>query len=104
MPPEQTSNPAARVQPKPLSESERPAYAEAMRQTEAIFALEGMYPTEQDKAITAAILDGRVSPEQAREELMAYLRANKTGSGFIESREWAKQHCPMYPVSRGKRA
>lgn len=74
----------------PLAAEDRSAYAAAMEQTEAVFALEGMEPSEQDRAITAAILAGRVSPEQAREELLAYVTAHKTVKGFLESREWAQ--------------
>lgn len=75
--------------PAPLSPDQRPAYAAAIEQTEAIFALEGMAPTPQDKAIDAAILAGKVSPEQARDELLDYLKTHKTVKGFIGSRAWA---------------
>ena len=75
--------------PAPLAPEQRAAYAAAIAQTEAVFALEGMAPSEQDKAIDAAILAGRVSPEQAREELLTYVTAHKTVKGFIESRPWA---------------
>jgi hypothetical protein len=74
---------------EPLTPEQRGAYAAAIAQTEAVFALEDMGPTAQDKAIDAAILAGRVSPEQAREELLAYVIEHKTVNGFIESRPWA---------------
>lgn len=77
--------------PQPLPTEMRAAYAAAIQQTEAVFALEGMTPTAQDKAIDAAILAGKVSPEQAREELLTYVTAHKTVNGFIESRGWAVQ-------------
>ena len=72
-----------------LTAGERSAYAETIRQQEAIFALEGMHPTAQDKAIDAAVLAGRVSPEQALDELVAYAKEHKTVDGFYESRPWA---------------
>jgi hypothetical protein len=77
--------------PVPLTPEQRAAYAAAIEQTKAVFALEGMAPTSQDKAVDGAILAGRVSPEQAREELLAYVTAHKTVDGFIESRAWAVQ-------------
>ena len=82
---------SALTERSPLTPDERPAYAFAIEQSEAIFALEGLEPSPQDKAIDAAILAGRVSPEQAREELLDYVTAHKTVRGFIESRAWALQ-------------
>lgn len=73
----------------PLAPEQRAAYSAAIKQTEAVFALESMLPTAQDRAIDDAILAGRVSPERAREELKVYLAENKTMNGFIESRPWA---------------
>lgn len=81
------SDPA--VSPTPLLPEQLASYAAAIEQAEAVFALEGMAPTAQDKAIDAAILAGRVSPEQAREELLAYVTQHKTMDGFFESRAWA---------------
>ena len=77
------------TKPAPLAPEQRAAYAAAITQTEAVFALEGMAPSEQDKAITAAIAAGLVAPEQAREELLAYVLEHKTVRGFIDSRPWA---------------
>ena len=74
-----------------MSNAQRDAYASAITQVEAIFALEGMAPSEQDKAIDAAILAGVVTPERAREELLAYIVEHKTMDGFIASRSWAAQ-------------
>lgn len=73
----------------PLAPGQRGAYAAAIDQAEAIHALEDMAPSKQDKAIDAAILAGNVSPEQARDELLAYVTEHKTLTGFIESRSWA---------------
>lgn len=80
---------ADRVTLQPLRPEERAAYALTIQQTEAVMALEGMEPAAHDKAINAAILAGRVAPEQAREEFLAYVTQHKTISGFIESRDWA---------------
>jgi hypothetical protein len=84
-----TDRRAAVATPAPLSPEQRGAYAAAIAQTEAVFALEDMAPSPQDKAIDAAVLAGRVPPEQAREELLAYVTLHKTVRGFIESRPWA---------------
>jgi len=73
----------------PLLPEQRLAYGAAIVQSDAIFALEGMTPSAQDKAIDAAVLAGRVSPEQARQELCAHIVAHRTVRGFIESRSWA---------------
>ena len=75
--------------PAPLTPAQRAAYAMAIEQTEAIFALEGMSPSPQDKAINAAVLAGQVSPERAREESLSYQMTHKTLVGFIASRSWA---------------
>ena len=74
---------------EPLRPEERAAYALIIEQTEAVWALEDMRPSPQDKAIDAAVLDGRVSPEQAHDEFVAYVNEHKTVRGFIESRAWA---------------
>ena len=76
------------MKPEPLNVGRRAAYAAAIQQTEAIFALEGMAPSAQDNAINAATLAGQVSLEQAREELLEYVTTHKTSRGFIESRVW----------------
>ncbi|RRS01160.1 hypothetical protein EIP75_21530 [Aquabacterium soli] len=74
----------------PLVLADRAAYSIAAEQAEAVFALEDMAPSAQDKAITAAILAGKVSPEQAREELREYVIAHKSVAGFLESRSWGR--------------
>jgi DNA-binding XRE family transcriptional regulator len=88
-PQQATARRAAVATPTPLSPEQRVLYAAAMADTEAVFALEDMSPSPQDKAITAAIVAGLVAPEQAREELHAYVLEHKTVRGFIESRPWA---------------
>ena len=55
-----------------------------------MFSLDGLAPRSENRAIDAAIVAGRVTPQQVREEMVAYVIENKTMQGFIESREWAK--------------
>jgi hypothetical protein len=61
---------------------------ESIRQTDAIFALEGFEPDAQGRAIDAAVLAGRVTNAQAADELVAYVKEHKTAEGFVESRPW----------------
>ncbi|WP_201766176.1 antitoxin VbhA family protein [Verminephrobacter aporrectodeae] len=61
---------------------------EAIKQTDAIFALEGFEPTEQIRATDAAVLAGRVTFSQVADEVRDYAMKNKTLDGFIESRPW----------------
>lgn len=60
-----------------------------IRQTEAIFLLEGFKPTAQKRAIDEAILAGKVTYAEAIAEMNSYVREKKTLEGFIESRPWA---------------
>lgn len=60
----------------------------SIRQTDAIFALEGFEPTEQTRAIDAAVLSGRVTRTQVVKEMCDYAMQHKTTDGFIQSREW----------------
>ncbi|MDR2874929.1 MAG: antitoxin VbhA family protein [Methylobacillus sp.] len=62
---------------------------EAFKQTDAIFALEGFTPTDQKRAIDAAVLAGRVTLTQVIEEMREYAMRHKTTKGFIQSRAWA---------------
>jgi hypothetical protein len=62
---------------------------EAFKQTDAVFALEGFEPTEQTRAIDAAVLAGRITLAQVAEELNDYISEHKTVAGFIASRTWA---------------
>jgi hypothetical protein len=61
---------------------------EAIRQRDAIFALEGFAPTAQTRAIDAAVLAGRVTRTQVLEEMREYAMLHKTTDGFAESRDW----------------
>ena len=62
---------------------------EAIRQTDAIFALEGFETTDEMRAVDAAVLAGRITFGQAAEEMRDYAMEHKTMKGFVESRPWA---------------
>jgi hypothetical protein len=62
---------------------------EAIRQTDAIFAFEGFEPTEQSRAINAAVLSGRVTHAQAIAEMVEYFSTHKKVDHFIATRTWA---------------
>ena len=72
-----------------LTSLEKSSYREACIQTEAIFALEGLEPTAQSRLLDRDVLDGKVTPEQVKEELLAYVKQHKTVKGFYASRSWA---------------
>lgn len=58
------------------------AYAMAVEQTIAIFALEQMTPLPHDNFIATAIVAGKISPRRAHDELLAYIIKHKTVKGF----------------------
>ncbi|MDR0578088.1 MAG: antitoxin VbhA family protein [Candidatus Accumulibacter sp.] len=62
---------------------------DAIKQTDAIFALEGFEPTDEIRAIDAAVLAGRVTRAQVIEEMRDFAMQHKTTDGFIQSRAWA---------------
>ena len=64
---------------------------EAIRQTDAIMALEGFQPTDDMKIIQNAVLAGRITFKQAADELRDYVYLHKTSCGFVQSREWAME-------------
>jgi hypothetical protein len=64
-------------------------YQDATKQVDAIFAFEGFEPTEQRRAISAAVMAGRVTHDQAAKELKGYIIEHKTMEGFMLSRAWA---------------
>ncbi|MCW5230623.1 antitoxin VbhA family protein [Verminephrobacter eiseniae] len=72
-----------------MSPIEQVKFQKAIEQTDAIFALEGFKPTEQRKAIRAAVMAGRVTNEQAIKEMCEYAMQHKTIDGFVASRAWA---------------
>ena len=71
-----------------LTELEKVRYSEACVQTDAIFALEGFAPTEQSKILDQAILAGKVTPAQVKQEMVNYVNLHKTIDGFAASRAW----------------
>ena len=59
-------------------------------QVDAIHRLEGFEPTQLQKRLRKAILDGRVTSAQAAKEMSAYAAEHRTLEGFLESRSWFK--------------
>lgn len=72
-----------------MDTAERARMAETIRQTEAIWALDGFEPPPHSKAINEAMLEGRVTPSQMIAELKAYLHEHRTMDGFVSSRSWS---------------
>jgi len=66
---------------------------------DAIHRLEGFEPTELQKRLRIAILEGRVTSAQAAEEMSAYAAEHRTLEGFLESRSWSKDSAA---TDRGK--
>ena len=73
---------------RPMTYDERERLREVMRQTDAIFRLEGLEPTAMDRAMDAAVLAGRVTTAQLIEEMREYVMQYKSMDGFIQSRTW----------------
>ena len=71
-----------------LTAEKRKAIENSIKQSNAIFKLEGFEETEQTRKIDAAVLAGRVSRSQVVKELVEYAKQHKTTDGFIESRSW----------------
>ena len=63
-------------------------FGDALEQAQAISRLEGLEPDALTRAIHEAIVAGRVSSEQAVDELCEYAKNHQTLDGFIESRQW----------------
>lgn len=72
-----------------MSPSQQAKTLDAIAQTDAIFALEGFAPTDQIRAIDAAVLAGRVSYAQVAEEMKQYAQQHRGVDGFVASRPWA---------------
>lgn len=72
-----------------MSPSQTAKTLDAIVQTDAIFALEGFEPTDQVRAIDAAVLAGRISYAQVAQEMKQYTQQHKTVDGFVASRSWA---------------
>ncbi len=66
----------------PLTPEQQARYAVAIEQTEAIFALEYMAAGQHDEAIKVDILAGQISPEDAREQVLAHVLKYKSLDGF----------------------
>lgn len=71
-----------------LTAEKRKVIENSIKQSNAIFRLEGFEETEQTRKIDAAVLAGRVSRSQVVKELVEYAKQHKTTDGFIESRSW----------------
>lgn len=67
----------------PLTPEEQASYAVTVEQIEAIFALENMAPSAHDKAITAAVLSGQISLDDALVGVLAHLQKHKTLEGYL---------------------
>jgi hypothetical protein len=65
-----------------MTEAEIKELNDAIKQTDAIFALEGFEPTEQIHGIRAAVLAGRATYPQAIKKMCEYVTQNKTLDGF----------------------
>lgn len=65
---------------------------EAMKQVDAIFALEGFQPDRLSIAIDAAVFSGRITNGQAADEMVLYAKEHKSLDGFHESRDWLNEN------------
>ena len=63
----------------------------AIRQADAIAALENIQPTEMIRLTDKAVLAGRITFKQAADELRDYVAVHKTIDGFIQTRHWAME-------------
>ena len=68
---------------------------DAIRQADAIMALEGFQPTDEMKnemkIVQNAVLAGRVTFRQVADEMRDYVYLHKTIDGFIQTRQWAME-------------
>lgn len=69
---------------------ERSRIREAIKQGNAIMALEGFQPDALTNAIDMAVIAGRVTHGQAADEMASYAKEHKSLDGFLESRTWIK--------------
>ncbi|MBO4576626.1 MAG: antitoxin VbhA family protein [Neisseriaceae bacterium] len=63
----------------------------AIRQADAIMALEGFQPTDDMKIVQKAVLSGRTTFRQVINEMRDYVAIHKTIDGFIQTRQWAME-------------
>ena len=64
--------------------------ADAIKQGNAISALEGFQPDNLTKAIDEAVLAGRVTNRQAANEMASYAKEHKSLDGFSATRDWLR--------------
>lgn len=72
-----------------LTESEKLKMCEAIKQADAIHALEGFKKTEESRKMDDALIAGRVSSQQIIDEMIEFAKEHKSIDGFVESRMWA---------------
>ena len=63
----------------------------AIRQADAIMALEGFQATDDMKIVQKAVLSGRTTFRQVINEMRDYVAIHKTIDGFIQTRQWAME-------------
>ena len=62
---------------------------EAIKQADAIMALEGFQKTQLATKTDEAVLSGRATFKQVADEMVEYAKNHKNSDGFLESRQWA---------------
>ena len=62
---------------------------EAIKQADAIMALEGFKKTKLAIKTDEAVLAGQVTFKQVADEMVEYAKIHKNLDGFLESRQWA---------------
>jgi hypothetical protein len=62
---------------------------EAIRQSDAILALEGFLPSDLMRKADTAVLSGHMTRAQVANEMRDFIESHKTLTGFLESRTWA---------------
>lgn len=75
-----------------MTQDEAMKRAEAIKQVNAIMALEGFKPDSLSMAIDAAVIAGRITNGQAADEMVLYAKEHKSLDGFHESRDWLKEN------------
>ena len=61
---------------------------DVFEQVDAIHRIEGFEPTELQRRVRAAILEGRVTSAQAAAQMSAFAAEHHTLEGFLELRTW----------------
>jgi hypothetical protein len=73
-----------------MNQQEKNKLEEAIKQTDAIFRLEGFEPTEENRIVREAVINGRVTYDQVIKERIEFISKNKSSDGFINTRNWAR--------------